>query len=113
MRIFERLKLVCEERKWKLKDFSEITGLPYRTAQGYLNGSREPNSEGLSIICEKTNINLNWLVCGKGAVFGEGSMDLSMTEIKLLNDFRKCNEIGKKAILVNCNAVSEIIEFKG
>ena len=113
MRIFERLKLVCEGRKWKLKDFSEVTGLPYRTAQGYLNGSREPNSEGLSIICEKANINLNWLVCGKGSVFKEESMDLSMNEIKLLSEFRKCNEIGKKVILVNCSAVSEIIECKG
>jgi hypothetical protein len=113
MRIFERLKLVCEERKWKLKDFSEVTGLPYRIAQGYLNGSREPNSEGLSIICEKANINLNWLVCGEGSVFKEESMDLSMNEIKLLSEFRKCNEIGKKVILVNCSAVSEIIEFKG
>ena len=96
MRIFERLKLVCEERKWKLKDFSEVTGLPYRTAQGYLNGSREPNSEGLSIICEKANINLNWLVCGKGSVFKEESMDLSMNEIKLLSEFRKCMRSGRK-----------------
>lgn len=46
MRISERLKLVCEQNNWKIKDFAEISGLPYRTMQGYINGEREPNAEG-------------------------------------------------------------------
>lgn len=69
MSISERLKLVCQEKNWKLKDFSEAARLPYRTAQGYLNGTREPNAEGMLALCLNINVNINWLLTGKGSIF--------------------------------------------
>ena len=45
MSINERLKLVCQEKELNIKRLAEITGIPYRTVQNYLNGDREPNAE--------------------------------------------------------------------
>lgn len=109
MSISERLKLVCQEKNWKLKDFSEATGLPYRTAQGYLNGTREPNSEGMLILCLKLNININWLLTGMGSIFIDSVLEadlLNNNEYILLNSFRKCNALGQKTIQLMIGAIS-------
>lgn len=100
MSISERLKLVCQEKNWKLKDFSETTGLPYRTAQGYLNGTREPNAEGLSIICSKAKVNLNWLLNGYGMMFlySNYGMQLTHEEETLLITFRQSSDKSKKIL---------------
>lgn len=99
MSISERLKLVCQEKNWKLKDFSEGTGLPYRTAQGYLNGTREPNAEGMAVICKKLNVNLNWLLTGTGNCFiidNPHSYDIQL----ILDRVKQLNEEGRKNIEV-------------
>ncbi|MEB3504330.1 helix-turn-helix transcriptional regulator [Pasteurella multocida] len=108
MSISERLKLVCQEKNWKLKDFSEATGLPYRTAQGYLNGTREPNAEGMATICVTTNVNLNWLVTGIGAMFIEtvgSSLEEQGEYVHLLDALNKCNSLGKKIIKLHLNSI--------
>lgn len=115
MRIFERLKLVCEYQGWKLKDFSAITELPYRTAQGYLSGDREPNAEGMTAICIKANVNLNWLLTGNGSMFIDATEQvrtLTKNEEHLLAQYQKCNEMGEKAILLNVNAISSEQAFQ-
>lgn len=110
MRISERLKLVCEQNNWKIKDFAEISGLPYRTMQGYINGEREPNAEGMSAIA-KAGINLNWLVSGNGEMFTTFSSELVEQEKQLLTQFRQCNSLGKKAIELNLSAISQYADF--
>ena len=86
MRIFERLRLVCSAKGLKLKTFSEVTGLAYRTAQGYLNGDREPNAEGMAIICTHLGVNINWLLTGQGEMFiGEAADTLSREEASLVD----------------------------
>ncbi len=108
MRIYERLQLVCKSNNLKLKDFIEITGLPYRTGQSYLNGTREPNAEGMQIICTQMRINMNWLLTGEGAIFIDeisiGSTDEQ--EIDLLKDFRATNDTGKKVILSTAKIIA-------
>ncbi|MFC1027153.1 helix-turn-helix domain-containing protein [Pasteurella multocida] len=111
MSISERLKLVCQEKNWKLKDFSEATGLPYRTAQGYLNGTREPNAEGMAAIA-KLGVNLNWLVVGEGDVFNKYTSSLTCHELSLLESFRNCNELGQRAVLISCVNLSNDVKFK-
>lgn len=70
MCISERLKEVINEKKISsIKEFAELTDLPYRTAQSYLNGDREPNIAGLTKLCTQLGINLNWLITGVGARF--------------------------------------------
>ncbi|GJJ79799.1 hypothetical protein PcPA57_05190 [Pasteurella canis] len=97
MSISERLKLVCQEKNWKLKDFSEATGLPYRTAQGYLNGTREPNAEGMSTLCNKINLNINWLLTGKGTIYYFPN-EIERLEYQIIKQYRESNIYGKKVI---------------
>ncbi|MFC0323230.1 helix-turn-helix domain-containing protein [Gallibacterium melopsittaci] len=111
MRISERLKLLCSQQGWRIKDFAELTGLPYRTAQGYISGDREPNSDGMTILVEKLNININWLLTGKGVMFidPEESKQQSFidSEIHLISEYRKANGIGKKIILSHASLISK------
>lgn len=107
MRISERLRLICEHKHWKIKDFSELTGLPYRTMQGYIGGEREPNAEGMAAIA-KAGINLNWLVIGEGEMFKETEpqAELNQTEIELLNQYRAMSNELQKAIEVSFKAIN-------
>lgn len=110
MRISDRLKLVCEHKNWKIKDLAELTGLPYRTMQGYIGGEREPNAEGMSAIA-KAGINLNWLVSGNGEMFITFSSKLAEQEKQLLTQFRQCNQLGRKVIELNLSAISQDADF--
>ncbi|AKO31326.1 XRE family transcriptional regulator [[Haemophilus] ducreyi] len=107
MRISERLRLICEHNHWKIKDFSELTGLPYRTIQGYIGGEREPNAEGMTAIA-KVGVNLNWLVSGEGEMFKgtEQQADLNQAEIELLNQYRAMSNELQKAIEVSFKAIN-------
>lgn len=110
MRIFERLQLVCKTKNLKLKDFVAITGLPYRTGQSYLSGTREPNPEGMQIICTHLSVNINWLLTGKGEMFIGNDLNDSTNSIQestLLSHFRKTSDIGKKAILATAQIMAE------
>ncbi|MDA3979406.1 XRE family transcriptional regulator [Gallibacterium sp. AGMB14963] len=92
----------------KLKGFIEVTGLPYRTGQSYLSGVREPNAEGMQIICTRMRININWLLTGSGAMFiDELECNPEGEEITLLENFRKSNEVAKKAIYQVAKTLSD------
>ncbi|ANF73656.1 transcriptional regulator [[Haemophilus] ducreyi] len=114
MRISERLRLICEHNHWKIKDFSELTGLPYRTIQGYIGGEREPNAEGMTAIA-KVGVNLNWLVSGEGEMFkgteqqadlNQAEIELLQAEIELLNQYRAMSNELQKAIEVSFKAIN-------
>lgn len=110
MCISERLKQICELKNWRIKDFAETTGLPYRTMQGYIGGEREPNAEGMTAIA-KVGINLNWLVSGAGEMFTQDAIELADQEKQLLSHFRQCNSLGKKAAELNIQVLSQTKEF--
>lgn len=110
MRIFEKLQLACQAKGLKLKDFVAITGLPYRTAQSYLSGTREPNPEGMQIICTHLGVNINWLLTEKGDMFINDYLNESINNIEestLLSYFRETSEAGKKAILATAQIIAK------
>ena len=49
-----------------LKDVAARCGIPYRSMQNYLNGEREPNAEGLTLISTRLGISVDWLLTGTG-----------------------------------------------
>lgn len=108
MCISKRLQQACQVKGLKLKGFVEVTGLPYRTGQSYLSGAREPNAEGMQIICTQMGININWLLTGSGAMFiDDFTPSSSNEEIALLENFRKSNEMAKKAIVQVAKTLSD------
>ncbi|HII3753942.1 TPA: helix-turn-helix domain-containing protein [Pasteurella multocida] len=97
-----RLKEVQLSKGLNLKEFSEVSGVSYRSLQNYLSGEREPNVTGLTNLCTRLGVNINWLLTGKGAMFVE-VLNSPVTaqnkqEAELLEDYRESNEQGKDAI---------------
>uniref|UniRef100_A0A7C2V5Z5 XRE family transcriptional regulator n=1 Tax=Hydrogenobacter sp. TaxID=2152829 RepID=A0A7C2V5Z5_9AQUI len=69
--IKDRLKLLMKLLGINLKEFAEISGIPYRTLQNYTLGVREPTIENLQKMANATNCDLHWLITGKGKPFRE------------------------------------------
>lgn len=77
--------------------------MPYRTAQSYLNGDREPNIAGLFKLHTQMSINLNWLLTGDGEVFVsvlEGdNLTMSAEKKNLIKAYDRMSDENKRAIL--------------
>lgn len=94
MNTSERLKQVMEVKGFNLKTFSEQADIPYRTLQNYILSGREPNAEALMKLHTRLGINLNWLMSGKGEMFGNeiGPFNLSQKEQDLINHYQNMPE---------------------
>lgn len=57
------------------KEFGQKLGLSYQHISRYEQGKITPSGEVLAKICESYNINLNWLLIGKGFVENESLPD--------------------------------------
>ncbi len=57
--------LVSENEAGKHTVFAKNAGINVATFQNYING-RKPSFDAMLHICETYNVNLNWLVAGKG-----------------------------------------------
>ena len=52
-----------------IKAFAELLDVPYHTLQNYLLNQCTPSAEVLIKISDVLNVDLNWLMCGKGTMF--------------------------------------------
>ena len=50
-------------------EFSNVTGISYRSAMNYLNEGRDPNVDALIKIYKGIKINITWLLTGEGEMF--------------------------------------------
>jgi hypothetical protein len=67
----DRLYECCETTN--LAEVSRQTGVPYNTLKNYTGeANRMPSSEVLMQIARNTNVNLHWLLTGKGECFLDG-----------------------------------------
>lgn len=111
MSIKNRLKTVIEHKGLSLKEFSELTEIPYRSIQNYLRDERDPNLDALMKIGTKAGVNLHWLVTGEGKMFVDkvDSEQLTAKEIELLLAFKSCSESIQRKINLAVAAVSQDI----
>ena len=111
MRIYERLRLICEEKGLNIKAFAESTGMPYRTAQSYLSGDREPNADGMKTICTHLRVNINWLLTGEGEHFIHDYNHIDDDEQAILSVYRASNDVGKRIILRSVDSFKDVPEL--
>lgn len=74
----ERLKQAIEERKRSIRSFQKclndecvkqkVLGGSYSMVHRYLSGSNEPSAPLLACAAQVLNVNVDWLVAGKGAM---------------------------------------------
>lgn len=69
MCISERLKQVLDAKNMTVTEFSNVTGISYRSAMNYLNEGRDPNVNALIKIYKGIKINITWLLTGEGEMF--------------------------------------------
>lgn len=68
MCISERLKLVLDAKNMTVTEFSNVTGISYRSAMNYLNEGRDPSVDALVKIYKGLGINITWLLTGSGSM---------------------------------------------
>jgi len=65
----ERLKRIREHLKLTQKDMSSIMGVSLKVYQRYEKGEQKPSYEKLIPLINTFNVNINWLLTGKGEMF--------------------------------------------
>ncbi|QRN41295.1 MAG: helix-turn-helix domain-containing protein [Neisseriaceae bacterium] len=90
MSINNRLRYVMENKSLNIKTFAELLNMPYRTLQNYLLDERTPSADILTKIGSVLNVDLNWLMCGKGEIFYSSVDENKLTEKEkiLINRYR-------------------------
>jgi len=68
-KVGERLKLIRQNLKLTQKEMADLLGVTLNAYQRYEMGARSLSLEKLKILMEKLNVNLNWLLTGKGEPF--------------------------------------------
>lgn len=64
-----RLAALVDETGLLKKDFAEKIEVSTGNLSDWLSGRTEPSAKVLSRICEIFDVNLNWLISGKGSMF--------------------------------------------
>lgn len=105
----ERLKQVLEAKNMTIKEFSDITGISYRSAMNYLNEGRDPNVDGLIKIYEALGISITWLLTGEGTMCRSLPNDeLDVKEQALINHYRMMSKDTQTAFDVSFKVLSEM-----
>ena len=76
MSIKNRINLICDAQNITLTQFSEQSGLNYRTLQNYMKGNRKPSFDFFSTLNEQMGISADWLLTGKGSMYVRHSTEL-------------------------------------
>lgn len=64
-----RLQKIRKKLKLSQEEIADETNITYRAYTSYERGDRKPSFEFLVKLVEKYNVNLNWLIAGKGEMF--------------------------------------------
>ena len=80
-----RLQKIRKKLKLSQEEIADETNITYRAYTSYERGDRKPSFEFLVKLVEKYNVNLNWLIAGKGEMFNapqyEDVKDEILTEV--------------------------------
>ena len=108
MSISNRLREVMEYKGLSIKAFAELLDMPYRTLQNYLLNERDPSAEVLIKISDVLNVNLNWLMRGKGEVFNSFAVGtLTESEQTLIDNYRMMSNDTQAAFDISFKLLSK------
>lgn len=69
MTIGERIKKIRKELDLTQAEFAESIGSVQNSVTGYETGRRNPSQPVIALICNKFNVNKQWLLTGEGEMF--------------------------------------------
>ena len=65
----ERIKKIRQELNLSQDEFGGLFNIQKQMVSSLENDKLKLNNEKLVFLCENNNININWLLCGKGEMF--------------------------------------------
>ena len=71
----ERIKQIRKAKGLTQQEFADLLGIKRGTLANYEIGRNEPIDAVISLICEKFDVNEEWLKTGRGPMFSEISRD--------------------------------------
>ena len=81
--INDNLRKIREELGLSMTKFSEKLEIPAMTLIHYERGDRTPSAQLFIQLDKKLNINLNWLVSGKGEMFNQNALSFEPSNEEL------------------------------
>lgn len=69
MEIKDRLKLIIDAKNISKADMSRILEFNEGSISNYFSGKEYPGRKFLTLLIEKLDVNVNWLLTGKGEMF--------------------------------------------
>lgn len=85
----DRLKQVRKNSQYgkSQQAFADYLGIPFSNLASYESGRRVPSNAVLQLICEKCNVNYDWLKTGEGFMDSPMSRDEEIADIaaKVIN----------------------------
>ncbi len=106
MNIGERLKSIRQELKFSQKEFGKILDVQQTAISNYEKNRFEISNTIIDKLVNEFDINANWLITGKGEMFGESGNNLSDT-LQTLVSAAKTNPAIKTLLLNALNADDE------
>ena len=113
MCISERLKQVLDAKNMTVTEFSNVTGISYRSAMNNLNEGRDPNVDALIKIYKGIKINITWLLTGEGEMFSNtiNKNILSDSEKELILNYREMPADFKNALFTFLTEIKRAIKY--
>jgi len=76
----DRIAELIKELGIRKMEFAEAVGISTGNLSDWLRGKTEPSAKAFARIHEKYNVNLNWLIVGKGPMFYEAKANVMAEE---------------------------------
>ena len=117
--IGNRIKEYRSNKKIKQKDLAKIIGIPSNTLSQYETGTIEMKASFLKDLAIKININIHWLVTGKGDMYinQEGNVNFSGNIVQESNNIAigdniNINEKDNEEIIKVCEVIRKLSKQK-
>lgn len=109
-----RLKLYRETQKYNQKDFSSKLGIKQESLSRYESGNQSVPDE-IKLKLSKENVNIDWLITGRGEMFIKDSNTLKQTEYSsnenvILSNTNTANDTQDEHITESSNILSKEYE---
>lgn len=65
----DRLRSIQKQNKMTMQRFADFLGIPKPTLEGYMYGTRTPNTAFINLVCDRFNVSEEWLRTGKEPMY--------------------------------------------
>jgi len=86
----ERIKKIRQELDLSQDDFGKIFNVQKQQISSIEKDKLKLNNEKLELLCSQYNVNINWVLCGKGEMFITAPQNTSANKdeiIKIVEDY--------------------------